>query len=95
MVKKQPANAKDVGSICGSERSSEKELATHSSILAWRVPQTEEPGGLQSMQLQKSGTQLSDSTTAVLIQHLRPDSQLTEGRPVLSSGVTAWPGVSG
>ena len=94
-MKKQPANAKDVGSICGSGRSSEKEMATHSSILAWRVPQTEEPGGLQSMQLQKSGTRLSDSTTAVLKQHLRPDSQLTEGRPVLSSGVTAWPGVSG
>ena len=27
----------------------EKEMATHSSILAWRIPQTEEPGGLQSM----------------------------------------------
>ena len=37
----------------------EKELATHSSILAWRIPWTEEPGGLQSMGLQ-SQTQLSD-----------------------------------
>ena len=33
----------------------EKEMATHSSILAWRVPWTEEPGGLQSMGLQKVG----------------------------------------
>ena len=31
----------------------EKEMATHSSILAWRIPWTEEPGGLQSMGLQK------------------------------------------
>ena len=34
-------------------------MATHSSILAWRIPGTEEPGGLQSMQLQ-SQTQLSE-----------------------------------
>ena len=31
----------------------EKELATHSNILAWKIPLTEEPGGLQSMGLQK------------------------------------------
>ena len=36
----------------------EKEVATHSSILAWEIPQTEEPGGLQSMGSQKSQTQL-------------------------------------
>ena len=36
-------------------------MATHSSILAWRIPWTEEPGGLQSMGLQ-SRTQLSDFT---------------------------------
>ena len=34
----------------------EKEMATHSSILAWEIPWTEEPGGLQSMGLQKSLT---------------------------------------
>ena len=37
----------------------EKEMATHSSILAWRIPWMEEPGGLQSMGLQ-SWAQLSD-----------------------------------
>ena len=37
----------------------EKEMATHSSILAWEIPWTEEPGGLQSMGLQKSQTGLS------------------------------------
>ena len=33
-----------------------KEMATHSSILSWRTPWTEEPGGLQSMGLQESDT---------------------------------------
>ena len=33
----------------------EKEMATHSSILAWRIPRTEEPGRLQSMALQRVG----------------------------------------
>ena len=40
----------------------EKEMATHSSILAWRIPWTEEPGGLQSTGVTKSRTQLSDFT---------------------------------
>ena len=38
----------------------EKEMATHSSILAWEIPWTEESGRLQSMGLQKSWTQLSE-----------------------------------
>ena len=62
MVKNPPANAEDTGdegSIPGSGRSLEEEMATHSSILAWRVPWTEEPGGLQSMGLQ-SPIQLRD-----------------------------------
>ena len=37
----------------GQESPLEKGIATHSSILAWRIPWTEEPGGLQSMGLQK------------------------------------------
>ena len=37
----------------GWEDPLEMEIATHSCILAWRIPQTEEPGGLQSMALQK------------------------------------------
>ena len=39
----------------GQEDPLEKEMATHSSILAWRIPWTEEPGGLQSMGLQRVG----------------------------------------
>ena len=41
--------------VQGSERSLEKEMATHSSILAWKTPQTEEPGGLQAMGSQRVG----------------------------------------
>ena len=40
----------------GQEDSLEKEMAIHSSILAWEIPWTEGPGGLQSMGLQKSWT---------------------------------------
>ena len=39
----------------GREDPLEKEMATHSSILAWRIPWTEEPGGLQSMGSQRVG----------------------------------------
>ena len=42
-------------------------MATHSSILAWEIPQTEEPGGLQSMGLQKGRTQLSDEKTTKML----------------------------
>ena len=42
-------NAGDPGSIPGSGRSLEKEMAAHSSILVWRIPWTEEPSRLQSM----------------------------------------------
>ena len=41
----------------------EMEIATHSSILAWEIPWTEEPGWLWSTGLQKSQTQLSDLMT--------------------------------
>ena len=43
----------------GQEDPLGKEMATHSSILAWEIPQTEEPGGLQSMELQRVGHDLA------------------------------------
>ena len=49
MVKNAPANAGDTGLILGSGRSLEEKMATYSSILAWRIPWTEESGGLQFM----------------------------------------------
>ena len=47
-------------SSLGWEDPLEKEMATHSSILAWEIPQTEEPGGLQFMGLQKYRAQFRD-----------------------------------
>ena len=57
VVKNPPANAegtRDTDSIPGSEDPLEEEMATHISILAWRIPWTEEPGGLQYMELQRA-----------------------------------------
>ena len=51
-----PANAGDVGSILCWEDPLEKEVASHSSILAWRVLWTEEPGKLQSRGRKESDT---------------------------------------
>ena len=55
-VKASACNVGDLGSIPGSGRSLEKEIATHSSILAWRIPWTEELGGLQSTGRKESDT---------------------------------------
>ena len=53
VVKNQPAMQEtQVGSL-GQADSLEKEMAIHSSILAWEIPWTEEPGGLQSMASQR------------------------------------------
>ena len=65
LVKNQPANG-ETQETCvlslGRKDPLEKEEATHSSILAWKIPWTEEPGGLQSNRLQ-SQTQLNDWNT--------------------------------
>ena len=60
MVKNLPALWETWVQFMSQEDPLEKELATHSSILAWRIPWTEEPGGLQSMRPQKSWTQASN-----------------------------------
>ena len=52
-VKASACNAGDLGSIPELEDPLEKEMATHSSILAWRIPWIEEVGGLQSMGSQR------------------------------------------
>ena len=56
VVKNPPANAgdfRDPGWSLSGEDPLEEAIATHSSILAWRIPWTEEPGGLQSIELQR------------------------------------------
>ena len=54
VVKIPPAKQEMWVQSLGWENSLEKEIATHSSILAWEIPWTEEPGGLQSTGLQKN-----------------------------------------
>ena len=53
MVENFPAMQETQVQSLGWEDPLEKEMATHSSILAWRIPWTEKPGGLQSMELQR------------------------------------------
>ena len=58
MVKNPPANTADTGDLVrslGWGDALEEETATHSSILAWRIPWRDEPGGLQSIGVQSVG----------------------------------------
>ena len=55
-VKNLPAMQETWVQSLGQEDPLEKEMATHSSVLAWKISWTEEPGGLQSMMLQGSDT---------------------------------------
>ena len=50
--KESASNAGDTGLIPGQKDHLEEEMATYSNILAWEIPLTEEPGGLQSMETQ-------------------------------------------
>ena len=62
MVKNLPANTGDVrdaGSVPSREDPLEKGMATHSSILAWGAPGTEQPGGLQSIVLRSDMTEVT------------------------------------
>ena len=63
MVKNLPAMQETQVQSLGQEDLLEKEMAPHSSILAWRIPRTEEPGGLQSM-----GSQESDMTEGLTVK---------------------------
>ena len=62
MVKRLPTMRETRVQSLGWEALLEKEMATHSSILAWKIPWVEEPGRLRSMGLQRVRTQLSDFT---------------------------------
>ena len=56
MVKDLPPNAGEIGLTLGQGDPLEKAVAAHSSILTWKLPWTEEPGGLHSMGSQESDT---------------------------------------
>ena len=55
MVERLPTMQETRVQSLGQEDLLEKEMATHSSVLAWKIPWTEEPGRLQSMGLQRVG----------------------------------------
>ena len=55
VVKNLPASTGNKGSIPDLEDPLEEEMATHSSILVWEIPWTEDPDGLQSIGLQRAG----------------------------------------
>ena len=78
VVKNLLANAGDMGSILGREDPLKEEMATHSIILAWEIPWTEEPGGLQSM-----GSQKLDMTERV-------NHQLIIQLKLTFNGFTSW-----
>ena len=59
MVKNLPAMQEMVVQSLGQEDSLEKEMATHSNIIAWEIPWTEEPGRLPSMGSQRVGHNLA------------------------------------
>ena len=63
MVKNLPAMKETLVQCLGQENPMEGEMANHSSILAWKIPWTEEPGELQSMGSQRVGLDLATKTT--------------------------------
>ena len=75
-MKSPPMQEMWVGSL-GWEHSLEEEMATCFSILAWKIPWTEEPSGLQSMGMQESGTteQLSTHRHTHTHTHIKVSSQ--------------------
>ena len=88
-------NGGDSSLILGLGRSPEKEMAAHSSVLAWRIPGTAEPGGLPSMGLYRVRHDLSDLAAAAAATfsfskrsyEFQKIIQLASGRPgIIDSG---------
>ena len=78
--KESTCSAEDLGLIPGWEDPLKEGMATHSSILAWRIPWTQEPGGLQSMGSQRAGhdwaTNHSTAYMSILISRFIPPLHL-------------------
>ena len=76
----------------GQEDPLEEGMATHSSVLAWRSPRTEEPGGLQSVGSQRLGRALATEYTQ---SNAHPRPQVTDDPPLsLSSDLSSEEGSS-
>ena len=70
MVKKAPPMQETQVQSLDQEDPLEREMATHSSILVWEIPWTEEPGGLQSMGSQRVGYNRETNTTQLQMSFL-------------------------
>ena len=76
MVKNSPANAGAPCSILGWKDPLEKGMSSHSSILTWEIPWTEEPGGLQFMRSQESD--MTEHThVEIMKMRIRANGKLT------------------
>ena len=87
MVKTLPAMRKTQVRSLGQEDPLEKEMATHSSILAWEIPRTEKPGGLQPMGSQRVGNDLMTKNNSNLAACLGDKGTLE------NSSIVAPPGI--
>ena len=67
LVKNLPVVQETQVQFLGYDNALEKEMATHSLVLAWRIPWTEEPGGLQSMGSQRVGHDLATKPTNLYV----------------------------
>ena len=85
MVKHLPAMQETRVQALGWEDLLEKEMATHSSTLAWRIPQSEEPGRLQS-----TGRKESDTTERVLMGF--PGGSVVKNLPAIAGDMGLIPG---
>ena len=83
VVKNPPSKQKTHVQSLGWEDHLEKEMVTHSSILAWEIPQAEEHGGLQSTESQKNQTQLSNKT--IIYMHRERQTERQRERVLLFS----------
>ena len=74
----------------GREDSLEEDMATHSSILAWRIPWTEEPGGLQSRGVAKSQTRLKRHSVCVSARAHTHTQEPREIGTIMINPVFTW-----
>ena len=91
-VKASACNAGDPCSIPGSGRSPEKEMATHSSILAWRISWTEEPGRLQSTGSQRVGHDWATSLSLSCSNTGFPGGSVVKNLPANAEDSSLIPG---
>ena len=79
MIKSPPTKQEMQVQSLGQEDTLEKEMATHSTILAWEIPWTQESGSLQSMELQKSQTRLAkESNTTQRLNNNKEEVLVTK-----------------